>query len=217
MSKRGIKKIEFFLSLACTDELEKQYRETVGKLQRMQCLMSTLNVQLVQMSGDVEKLRQERDEILDKLTVQEKILRDVLQTSIEEREQLNFKWKHDFEQLRNVNCDREEHLMEDCEWKLRQMMKQCKEKIEKVEKEKLELKDQAKVDRQTIKSQRDEIKTLKVCEIEVNHLRGLNTEQKDSIKSMMQRIDDLNSDLNSTRKRLQKEIDSALQIKRDCA
>jgi chromosome segregation ATPase len=197
--------------------LEQQFRETVGKLQRMQSLVSNLNVQLAQMSVDVEQLRQERDEILDKLTVQEKILRDVLETSMDEREQLNLKWKHDFEQLRNVNCDREEHLMEDCEWKIRQMMKQCKEKIEKVDKEKLALKDQAQIDRQTIKSQKDEIKSLKVYEIEVNHLRGLNTEQKDSIKSMMRRIDDLNSELNTIKKRLQKEIDSAIQIKRDCA
>lgn len=197
--------------------MEQQFRETVGKLQRMQSLVSNLNVQLAQMSVDVEQLRQERDEILDKLTVQEKILRDVLETSMDEREQLNLKWKHDFEQLRNVNCDREEHLMEDCEWKIRQMMKQCKEKIEKVDKEKLALKDQAQIDRQTIKSQKDEIKSLKVYEIEVNHLRGLNTEQKDSIKSMMRRIDDLNSELNTIKKRLQKEIDSAIQIKRDCA
>lgn len=197
--------------------MEQQFRETVGKLQRMQSLVSSLNVQLAQMSVDVEQLRQERDEILDKLTAQEKLLRDTLSTSIEEREQVSAKWKHEFEQLRNVNCDREEHLMEDCEWKLRQMMKQCKEKIEKVEKEKLALKDQAQVDRQLIKSQRDEIKSLKSCEVEVNHLRGLNTEQKDSIKSMMRRIDDLNSELNSIKKRLQKEIDSAIQIKRDCA
>lgn len=197
--------------------MEQQYRDTVGKQQRMQSLVSTLNVQLVQMSLDVEKLRQERDEILDKLTAQEKILRDVLQTSIEEREQLNLKWKHDFEQLRNVNCDREEHLMDDCEWKLRQMMKQCKEKIDKCEKEKLALKDQAQIDRQTIKTQRDEIKSLKSCEYEVNHLRGMNTEQKDSIKSMIRRIDDLSSELNSTKRRLQKEVDSATQIKRDCA
>lgn len=197
--------------------MEQKFRETVGKLQRMQSLVSNLNVQLAQMSVDVEQLRQERDEILDKLTVQEKLLRDVLETSMEEREQLQAKWKHDFEQLRNVNCDREEHLMEDCEWKIRQMMKQCKEKIEKCEKEKLALKDQAQIDRQTIKSQKDEIKSLKSCEVEVNHLRGLNTEQKDSIKSMMRRIDDLNSELNAIKKRLQKEIDSAIQIKRDCA
>lgn len=197
--------------------LERQYIETVGKLQKMQSLASTLNVQLAEASIDVEKLRQERDELLDKLTVQEKLLRDILQTATDEREKIIAKWKHDFEQIRNVNCDREEHLMEDCEWKLRSMMKQCKEKLEKAESEKLTLKDQAQVDKQLIKSQRDEIKNLKACEREANQLRGLSQDQKDSISSMLQRIDDLKAELSSLKRRLQDEIDSCLQIKRDCS
>lgn len=197
--------------------LEQQYRETVTKLQKMQSLASNLNVQLSQASHDTEKIRQERDEVLDKLAAQEKLLRDILQTATEEREQIIAKWKHDFEQLRNVNCDREEHLMEDCEWKLRQMMKQCKEKIEKAEAEKLSLKDQAQLDRQTIRSQREEIRNLKDYEREVKQLRGLTTEQKDSITSMLRRIDDLKAELGNVKRRLQDEIDSCSQIKRDCA
>jgi predicted nuclease with TOPRIM domain len=199
------------------ESLEEQYRETVNKLQKMQSLAGTLNVQLSQASLDVEQLRQERDEILDKLTVQEKLLRDILQTASEEREQIIAKWKHDFEELRNHNCDQEEHLMEDCEWKLRQMMKQCKEKLDKSEKEKLTLKDQAQVDRQTIRSQRDEIKNLKACEKEASSLRNLTTEQSDSLSSMIKRLDDLKSELSHTRGRLQDEIDSCQQIKRDCS
>jgi chromosome segregation ATPase len=200
-----------------SESLDEQYKDTVDKLHKMQSLASSLHVQLAQASVDVEKLRQERDEILDKLTLQEKLLRDILQTASEEREQILAKMKHDFEQLRNVNCDREEHLMEDCEWKLRQMMKQCKEKIEKSEKEKLTLKDQAQLDRQTIRSQRDEIKSLKACEEEANQLRGLTNDQKDSMSTMIKRIEDLKTELANTKRRLQDEIDSCLQIKRDCA
>lgn len=197
--------------------MEIQYRDTVERLQKMQSLASNLNVQLAQASVDVEKLRQERDEILDKLTVQEKLLRDILTTASEERDQIVAKMKHDFEQLRNVNSDREEHLMEDCEWKLRQMMKQCKEKLEKSEKEKLTLKDQAQLDKQTIRSQRDEIKSLKACEVEADQLRGLTNDQKDTMTTMIKRMEDLKVDLASTKARLQHEIDSCLQIKRDCA
>jgi predicted nuclease with TOPRIM domain len=197
--------------------LEQQYSDTVERLQKMQSLAGSLNSQLAQASVDVEKLRQERDEILDKITVQEKLLRDILQTASEEREQIVAKMKHDFEQLRNVNIDREEHLMEDCEWKLRQMMKQCKEKIDKGEKEKLALKDQAQLDRQTIRSQRDEIKSLKASEVEANQLRGLTNDQKDALTTMMKRVEDLKTELANTKRRLQDEIDSCLQIKRDCA
>lgn len=183
----------------------------------MQNLASNLNVQLAQASVDIEKLRQERDELLDKLTVHEKILREILETATEERDQSAAKWKAEFEHLRNVNCAREESLMEDCEWKVRQMMKQCKEKLEKVEKEKLTLKDQAQIDRQTIRSQRDEIKNLKATEREANQLRGLTNEQKESITTMTQRIEELKKELENVKKKLQEEIDSCQQIKRDCA
>lgn len=63
------------------ETLEEQNADTIGKLIRMQSLASELNMQLVQASGDVEKLRQERDEILDKLAAQEKLLRDILSVS----------------------------------------------------------------------------------------------------------------------------------------
>lgn len=197
--------------------MEQQNRETVEKLQKMQSLASNLNVQLAQASVDIEKTRQERDEILNKLTAQEKILRDILETATVEREQIVAKWKHEFEKLRNVNSDREEQLMVDCEWKLRQMMKQCKEKTVKFEGEKMTLEEKAQVDRQTIRSQRDEIKTLKACEKEVVELRGLTDEQKDSLSSMLKRIDDLKAELANVKRRLQDEVDSCLQIKRDCA
>ncbi len=183
----------------------------------MQNLASNLNVQLAQASVDIEKLRQERDELLDKLTVHEKLLRDILETASEEREQSAARWKVEFEQLRNINCSREETLMEDCEWKVRQMMKQCKEKFEKIEKEKLTLKDQAQIDRQTIRSQRDEIKNLKGSEREANQLRGLTNEQKESITTMTKRIEELRIELEGISKKLQTEIDSCKQIKRDCA
>jgi hypothetical protein len=183
----------------------------------MQNLASNLNVQLAQASVDIEKLRQERDELLDKLTVHEKLLREILQTATEEREQNAAKWKVEFEKLRDVNCSREETLMEDCEWKVRQMMKQCKEKLEKVEKEKLTLKDQAQIDRQTIRSQRDEIRNLKAAEREASQLRGVTNEQKDSIHMMTKNNEELRTELENIRKKLQAEIDSCAQIKRDCS
>lgn len=140
-----------------------------------------------------------------------------MHTATEDREQIAAKFKHEFEQLRNFNCDREEHLMEDCEWKIRQMMKQCKEKIGKCEQVTKSLNDQAQIDRQTIKNQHEEIKTLKDYEKEVTQLRGLTDEQKNSISSLLKRIDDLKAELGSVKRRLQDEIDSCLQIKRDCA
>ncbi|CAO1440363.1 unnamed protein product [Diamesa tonsa] len=197
--------------------LEQQHAETVMKLKKMQTLASTLNVQLAQASVDTEKIRQERDEILDRLQAEEKILRDVLETSIAERERIDAKWKHDFEQLRNVNCDREEHLMEDCEWKIRSMLKSAKEKVDKAEKERILIADQTQLDKKLIKEQRLEIKQLKSSETEAGQLRGLTNEQCETIKSMTSRVNELKTELEAINKRLQTEIDSCQQIKRDCS
>jgi len=183
----------------------------------MQNLASNLNVQLAQASVDMERIRQERDELLDKLSGEEKLLRDILETALNERAQIDTKWKYDFEKLRDVNCDREENLMVDCEWKLRQLMKQCKEKMEKVEKEKATLKDQAHVDKQTIRSQRDEIKSLKSTEKEALHLKGLTEDQKETIIALTKRIDGLKVEVETLKNKLQDEIDSCLQIKRDAS
>lgn len=67
---------------------------------------------------------------------EQKVLREALDKALRERNELETKFKKDFEQIRNVNSEREEHLMEDCEWKMRSMQKQCKEKLDVAEKEK---------------------------------------------------------------------------------
>lgn len=210
-------RINIMDSVPFTVSLEQQHAETVMKLKKMQTLASTLNVQLAQASVDTEKIRQERDEILDRLQAEEKILRDVLETSIAERERIDAKWKHDFEQLRNVNCDREEHLMEDCEWKIRSMLKSAKEKVDKAEKERILIADQTQLDKKLIKEQRLEIKQLKSSETEAGQLRGLTNEQCETIKSMTNRVNELKTELEAINKRLQTEIDSCQQIKRDCS
>lgn len=67
---------------------------------------------------------------------EQKVLRGELDKALQERSELEVKWKKDFEQIRNVNTEREERLLEDCEWKMRSMQKQCKEKLDSAEKEK---------------------------------------------------------------------------------
>lgn len=149
------------------ETLEQQLDEHKSKLQTTQHMVHNLSVQLAQATVELESIRKERDHLLDHCAGQEKFLKDLLDTTIEERRQIEAKWKHDFEHLRDVNCDREEHLMEDCEWKIRQMMKSCKEKLEKSEKDRKEAVENSEAVDQLVKSQAVELKQLRQCEAEV--------------------------------------------------
>lgn len=117
------------------DDLEQIHMETEDKLKSAQTLATTLQIQIADVRSDTEKCQLEKEKLMDEKTEEQKVLRDALDKALKERNEIETKWKHDFEQLRNVNSDREERLMEDCEWKMRSMQKQCKEKLDNAEKE----------------------------------------------------------------------------------
>lgn len=98
--------------------------------------MTSLNLQLLATEREKNLFLAEKEKLLQSKQEEQKLIKDALETALQERVQIDAKWKNDFEQLRNVNSDREEHLMEDCEWKIRTMQKSCKEKLELAEKEK---------------------------------------------------------------------------------
>lgn len=115
--------------------LEIEYLELNEKLKDVRQLAHELNLQLIDAQTKAETVRKEKDKLLEERTEEQKIITEALEMALKERTQVEAKWKNDFEQLRTVNTDREEHLMEDCEWKIRSMQKHCKEKIETVERE----------------------------------------------------------------------------------
>jgi hypothetical protein len=125
------------------DELQLKYQnlqiefdESMLKHKQLQEYTSSLNMQLLEANKLVESLKLEKEKLVDERAEEQKIVKEALELALKERAQLEAKWKHDFENLRTLNSDREEHLMEDCEWKLRSMQKICKEKLELAEREK---------------------------------------------------------------------------------
>lgn len=117
------------------EDLEIVHAETEDKLKNTQQLATTLQIQIANVKSETEKCQLEKQKLLQEKQEEQKVLRDALDKALKERSELETKFKHDFEQIRNVNCEREERLMEDCEWKLRSTQKQCKEKLEAADKE----------------------------------------------------------------------------------
>lgn len=106
--------------------------------------------------------------------------------------------------------------MEDCEWKIRTMQKQCKEKLEKADSLKKEAIIRAEQMEEISKEQHSQIQTLKVFEGEVNALRGLTGEQRENLMHIMRQLEDVKAELEEANDRSESEIRNAQKIKNQC-
>lgn len=89
----------------------------------------TLQIQLAEAQCDAADTRNEKEKCLAEWNTEREKLQNALDAAIIERKNMEQKWQHDFEHLRTVNSDREEHLLQDCEWKLRSTEQACKAKV----------------------------------------------------------------------------------------
>lgn len=78
---------------------------------------------------DATDIKNEKEKCTADWEIERQKLQTALDAAIAERKNMEAKWQHDFEQLRTVNSDREEHLLQDCEWKLRSTEQSCKAKV----------------------------------------------------------------------------------------
>ncbi|XP_055905108.1 putative leucine-rich repeat-containing protein DDB_G0290503 isoform X2 [Eupeodes corollae] len=198
------------------DDLERQYNELDERYKEMKSLAGKLQLQLAcaqseaeQCQKDSEELRQEKDE-------QVRILEEALATAKEEQEALQTKWHKEFESLRTQNADREESLMSDCEWQLRQMQKSCKDKIDKAEHLRKEAVAKNERVQQEAEEKLHEVEHLRSYEAEVKQLRGLTNEQENSITSMREQIEELKADLVTANENLEEQIECVRKIKYQC-
>ncbi|XP_063699978.1 repetitive organellar protein-like isoform X2 [Culicoides brevitarsis] len=197
-------------------DLEKVHAETEEKLKGAQTLATSLQIQIADVRSDTEKCQLEKEKLMDEKTEEQKVLREALDKAIKERNEIEAKWKHDFEQLRNVNSDREERLMEDCEWKMRSMQKQCKEKLENAEKERLAAVQKMTKIEEDCKRHTIELQNVKSYELELSQLRNLTNGQHETIAQYRQQIDELKAEVATVTKKLDEEIENCKDIKKKC-
>lgn len=57
-----------------------------------------------------------------------------LEEALEEKALILARFEQDFEKLRTVNTDREQQLLDDFEWKLREVEQACKRRLEEKDK-----------------------------------------------------------------------------------
>ncbi|XP_039450013.1 trichohyalin-like isoform X4 [Culex pipiens pallens] len=196
--------------------LEVEMLELTEKLKDTRQMANELNVQLGEAKAEAETLRLEKEKLQEERAEEQKIIKEALELALKERSQVEAKWKCDFEQLRTHHSDREEHLMEDCEWKLRSMQKNCKEKLEAVERERKAAIDKATRLEQENRNNMAEAIRLRSFEGEATKLRGLTNDQKETLTVMTRQIDRLRNELEDASNKLEAEIVKAQQLKTRC-
>ncbi|XP_041675066.1 uncharacterized protein LOC108115593 [Drosophila eugracilis] len=198
------------------DELEAQYNELTEKYKLTQGLAKSLQTQLACAQVEAEEWRQQVEKIRADLEEQIRILKNALENSEAERKICEDKWQKEFEMLRTHNREREESLMTDCEWQLRQMQRQCKDKMDKSNYERKQASAKAEELELELQSRRRESEMLRTCQAQVNSLRGVVSEQEQSIQTLMDRIENLKGDLQSANENLETQIEAVHKIKYQC-
>lgn len=108
------------------------------RLKEIKNFCSTLQIQLASTQTEVEALKCEKQKLMDERAEEVNRMQKALDNAQQDKIDLDKKWKKEFEQLRSNNSEREEHLLEDCEWQVRNMQKLSKEKLDIAEKAKNE-------------------------------------------------------------------------------
>uniref|UniRef100_A0A1A9ZC76 Uncharacterized protein n=1 Tax=Glossina pallidipes TaxID=7398 RepID=A0A1A9ZC76_GLOPL len=198
------------------DELETQYQELQDQYKETQNLASSLHSQLMVAQNEVEKWRKEIETIRVDLEEQIRILKNALENSENERKICEDRWQKQFEMLRTHNMDREESIMTDCEWQLRQMQKQCKDKTDSAERERKAAVEKVERLENELEERCKEVDDLRHFQAQVNSLRGVLTEQEHSIRSLVEQIENLKSDLTAANDNLQEQIENVEKIKIKC-
>ncbi|XP_016960844.1 myomegalin isoform X1 [Drosophila biarmipes] len=198
------------------DELEAQYTELTEKYKETQGLAKSLQTQLACAQVEAEEWRQQVEKIRAELEEQIRILKNALENSEAERKICEDKWQKEFEMLRTHNREREESLMTDCEWQLRQMQRQCKDKTDKCNYERKQASAKAEELELELQSRRRESEMLRTCQAQVSSLRGVVSEQEQSIQTLMDRIENLKADLQSANENLETQIEAVHKIKYQC-
>lgn len=171
--------------------------------------MAGAQVQEAECRKEADSLRIEKDQEM-------KTLQNALTVSEEEKKSLEIKWQKEFEVLRTQNADREERLITDCEWQLRGMQKQCKDKLDTAVKAKCEALEKATKIESEAKEKFTEVSHMKTYEAELKQLRGLTCDQRTSLLQMTEQIEELKNDLEAANQELETQIEFVKKIKYQC-
>lgn len=169
-------------------ELENVVKDLELKIDALQKQVEVLN-------KEKEQLQEEHAKLLSASEEEKQRLQKTVEDAIKEKEIMDQKWQKDFEQLRTINIMKEQQLLDDFEWKLREVEQKCKKRVEDIDKKTEERLQNALKDAYERKQEAEklisEVQNLKGYEDEVQRLRNLTREQEENITIMLQQQEEM--------------------------
>lgn len=86
------------------------------------------------MCKEKEQLQEEHAKLAEESLAERERLQKTIDDAVKEKEIMDQKWQKDFEQLRTINILKEQQLLDDFEWKLREVEQKCKKRVEDIDK-----------------------------------------------------------------------------------
>ncbi|XP_069167160.1 trichohyalin isoform X6 [Procambarus clarkii] len=173
--------------------------ELKEKIESLEETLKTAQQESEKLSKTIEDIEAERDEEI-------KIIQDALDEAATEREELINTFEKEFQKMTSMNTAREQQLLEDFEWKLREMEKDHKKKLEErdrkaeeriratrtsVESELADSLTRVAEDRRLADQQLTEVGHLKSYEAEAIQLRGVTHELQKALRASAREMEHL--------------------------
>lgn len=108
-------------------ELQSVVKELEGKIELLQNQVEVLN-------KEKQQLQDEHARLVQASETEKERLQKTVDDAIKDKEIMDQKWQKDFEQLRTINIMKEQQLLDDFEWKLREVEQKCKKRVEDIDK-----------------------------------------------------------------------------------
>ncbi|XP_049959630.1 golgin subfamily A member 6-like protein 22 isoform X3 [Schistocerca serialis cubense] len=167
------------------EQLNQKTTEDSESTKKLEEKVKELEVQL-------KDMQQERDR-LEKLRIQLEAEREeemkIVQEALDEAQQEKAEMQAQFEKLHTETTNREQQMLDDFEWKLREVEQACKKRL--VEKEQAFEEKIKETTKKLEQQHKGEIATLKAYEAEVHQLRGLSHEQQRSMRNAARQTEEL--------------------------
>ncbi|CAH0559520.1 unnamed protein product [Brassicogethes aeneus] len=169
-----------------------QLETLVNELQEK---IKSLEYQLKILSEEKRKLDQRHAELLVERENEKRKVSETLEQAKLQKLEIEKKWKTDFEQLRTVNILKEQQLLDDFEWKLREVQQTCKKRLEDKDKVIEERLLEAYKDAEKKMKQAEELmaqmENVKTYEIQIEELKDLTQDQERNLKEMREQHDQM--------------------------
>ncbi|XP_039282770.1 myosin-11 isoform X4 [Nilaparvata lugens] len=165
-------------------ELENEGKELTRRVKELEALLSATR-------AERDELKKKVDELLAESEEERKVAQEALDEAMVEKLAMQEKYEREFEKLRSANIDREQKMLDDFEWKLREVEQACKKRLDDKEQTSKQLVREVEGKLTVAEGKLAQLPHLKQCEQELNHLRERSIEQQRTLRTATRQLEQL--------------------------